>query len=128
MKKAFEKEMFYNYTFNWLWSNYPNQFEIRDLGYFVGYEMAETYFDQQEDKNAAIKTLIELDYDNTTAIDSFIDELKYFSKPIAQLRKEDEGSRPKVVSVLQIQNESQSVNPNTKQITFTFSELSLIHI
>lgn len=122
VKKAFEKEMFYNYTFNWLWSNYPNQFGVRDLSYFIGYEMAEKYYNQQQDKRAAIKTLIELDYADTDAIDSFIDDLQYFSKPIDVLRKDDAGSRPKVVSIQQFENGSNSVNPNTKRITFVFSE------
>ncbi len=122
VKEAFEKEMFYNYTFNWLWSNYPNQFGTRDLGYHIGYEMAETYVNSQADKEEAVKTLIELDYTDTDTIDKFIDDLNFFSKSIAELKEEDRGSRPKVATVKQFENGSQDVNPNIKQITFEFSE------
>jgi hypothetical protein len=76
----------------------------------------------QKDKKAAIKTLIELDYSDTESIDTFIDNLSYFSKPLAVLRKEDSGSRPKVVSIQQFENGNMSVDSNTKEITFVFSE------
>lgn len=44
VRETFEKEMFYEQTFEWLWSNSPNDFGIRDLGYYIGYSIAENYY------------------------------------------------------------------------------------
>ena len=40
VREKFEKEMFFQKTQDWLWSNSPNEFGVRDLGYYVGYAIA----------------------------------------------------------------------------------------
>lgn len=122
VKEKFEREMFYERTFEWMWSNAPNEFEIRDLGYYIGYEIAEKHYQNSRDKQEAIKELIELNYSKPTLIDSFIDQTGYFSKPIDILRKEDRALRPKVSRIKQFRNGSQNVDPDTKEITIVFSE------
>lgn len=120
--QAFEHEMFYERTNEWLWSNAPNQFEIRDLGYYIGYEICERHYESASDKKKAIEELIEIDYSKTKNVDAFIDETKVFTQPLTLLRAEDEKIRPKVMSIKQFQNNSKNVAPNTSRITIVFSE------
>ncbi len=122
VKAVFEQEMFYERTRDWLWSNSPNQFEVRDLGYYIGYEMSEGYYNNATNKRQAIKDLIELDYTNEKQVNVFIDQLNFFSKPLATLQKEYDAIRPTVVDIHPLKNYSTTVNPNTKQITLNFSQ------
>ena len=62
VKRVFENEMFYDWTFQWLWSNNsPKDFGVRDLGYYIGYEICQLHYDNSQDKKQAIKEMIELD-------------------------------------------------------------------
>ncbi|WP_166962227.1 hypothetical protein [Yeosuana marina] len=89
VKEKFEREMFYEKTYDWLWSNSPNEFGMRDLGYYIGYSIAESYYNQSSNKEKAIKELIELDYSNPKEVNILIDKSKFFSKTIEDLRKAD---------------------------------------
>lgn len=82
--------MFEEKTSKWMWSNAPNEFEVRDLGYYIGYAIAEKSYEQSDDKSMAIKKMIELDYNNSTEIDAFIDSTNFFTKSIDELRQEFE--------------------------------------
>ena len=122
VKRKFEAEMFYEKTYEWLWSSAPNEFDVRDLGYYIGYEIAEQHYEQANDKRLAIKELIEIDYSKPKRVDTFIDKTNFFSKSISLLRTEDKNRRPKVIAIKQFKNYQQNVHPNTKQITIEFSE------
>ncbi|PHS05156.1 MAG: hypothetical protein COA88_12755 [Kordia sp.] len=122
VRERFEKEMFYERTPDWLWSNSPNEFDVRDLGYYVGYAIAEKHYNKSPNKQQAIKELIELDYSKPKEIDDFIDRVDYFSKTIEELKKEDRENRPKVLKVQQFENGAENVDPEIKQITIEFSE------
>lgn len=122
VREQFEKEMFYERTYEWLWSNAPNNFGVRDLGYYIGYAIAEQHYQNSADKQQAIAQLIELDYSNAEAVDAFIDQTHFFSKPIADLRAEDSRHRPSVAGIQQFENGSTTVDPKTQQLTFRFSE------
>ena len=121
VRKRFEKEMFYERTSDWLWSSSPNEFGVRDLGYYVGYAIAEKHYNKSTNKQQAIKELIELDYSKPEEIDDFIDRVDYFSKTIEELQKEDRENRPKVLKVQQFENGAENVDPEIKQITVAFS-------
>ena len=122
VKETFEKEMFYERTYDWMWSNSPNKFNVRDLGYYIGYAIAEKYYEKSDDKEQAIASLIELDYEKSKEIDEFIDQLGFFSKSIEDLRKEDKKSRPSVINIVEFENGAANVDPNIKRITFQFSD------
>ena len=123
VRKKFEAELFYGYNRNeWLWSDDPNQFNVRDLGYYIGYQIAEINYNQATDKQAAIKEMIELDYHNESKIEDFVDRTHFFSKPLSVMYANFEKSRPTIVKVKPFENLSTSVNPNTKEITVEFSE------
>ncbi len=122
VKAKFEKDVFLrNKTYQWLWGDEENGFGVRDLGYYVGYEISERFYQSSENKKEAIASLIALDFSDEQAIEAFIDETKYFTKPIAQLREEFEERRPMVTKISELQNNATNINPNQKRITIHFS-------
>lgn len=122
VRAKFESEMFSRWFYNWIWNDMNNEFGVRDLGYYVGYAIAEKYYEQAADKKQAIKDLIELDYQNKEAVEALVDKSGYFSKPIAVLKKEYEESRPIVKGVQEFENGAQGVDPQLRQFTITFSK------
>ena len=122
VREKFEKEMFYgNNIHEWLWSDATNEFGVRDLGYYIGYQLCENYYNQAEDKKEAIKTMIELDYENESQIEAFIQKANFFSASLDELEKAYEARRPKVIGIKPFDNLSQKVSPKTKQLTIDFS-------
>lgn len=122
IKQEYEKEMFSPDIYNWLMNSSNNQFEMRDLGYFVGYAICKKYYDQSLDKKQAVKEMIELDYNDENALINFVQKTKYFDKPLSIYKSEYELKRPKIISIMPIENGSQNVNPNIKTFTLLFSE------
>ncbi|MEZ4984690.1 MAG: hypothetical protein R2795_06595 [Saprospiraceae bacterium] len=123
IRAVFEQEMFYpNNLYKWLHGNSPNEFGMRDLGYSVGYEICEHYYNQASDKMAAIKTMIELDYANEAEVEEFVRQSNYFSAPLEVIYENFEKSRPYVTSIKQFENKSQNVSPHIKEITVQFSQ------
>ncbi len=119
VKAKFEEEMFFEKGYEWLWSNAPNEFETRDLGYFIGYEIAEKYYLNASDKKAAIRRMIELDYTNSDDIDAFIDSIGYFSRPIQTIRDLSLAKRPVVDSISGLDTR---LNAGSRQLKVHFSE------
>ncbi|MFV0173782.1 hypothetical protein OBK14_05625 [Empedobacter falsenii] len=123
VRARFEQEMFYmNNLYKWLWGDSPNEFGVRDLGYYIGYQIAENYYNQAENKKYAIKELIELDYANNTVIEDYVTKSNYFSKSLEELQKDFESKRPTVLGIKQFNNYSKNVDPKTKEITINFFE------
>ncbi|WP_314241355.1 hypothetical protein [Empedobacter tilapiae] len=123
VRARFEQEMFtLNNLYKWLWGDSPNEFGVRDLGYYIGYQMAENYYNQAENKQNAIKELIELDYVNEAIIEDYVTKSNYFSKSLEELQKDYENSRPTVIGIKQFNNYNKNVDPKTKEITILFSE------
>ncbi len=123
VRKTFEKEMYniHNQS-DWLYSNAPNDFNVRDLGYYIGYSICELYYNGQEDKKAAIKKMIELNYEDEEEIGAFVDGTKFFSKPLDELYEDFESRRPQCVQIEPPINDAKKVSTSTKKITATFSE------
>ncbi|AEV31785.1 hypothetical protein Oweho_0772 [Owenweeksia hongkongensis DSM 17368] len=122
IREVYETEMFYNNNlYKWLDGNAPNEFGMRDLGYYVGYQICENYYQQADDKGSAIKTMIELDYTDEAAVEDFVAKSNYFSKPLDVLYQKFEEKRPTVIAIKQFENNSKSVSPDTKEITIEFS-------
>lgn len=123
VRKTFEEELFYgNNTYQWLWGDAPNDFGVRDLGYYIGYQLSELYFEKATDKKAAIKKLIELDYTNETEIENFVNGTGFFSASLEVLYQQYQIKRPTVVGIAPFGNNDQNVSAKTNQITITFSE------
>ena len=114
VREVFKRDMFGSYVGFWLWSNQPNEFEMRDLGYAVGYAIAEGYHAQADDKQKAIADLIELDYQDPEAVDALVEASGYFERPVSELRAE----APRVVEVEGLADE---LAPGRHTLTLVFS-------
>ncbi|WP_294302122.1 hypothetical protein [uncultured Sphingomonas sp.] len=77
IKARFMAEMAGDDYANWLWNSASNPFGVSDVGYFVGYRIAQKYYDAAYDKRRAVKTLIELPYNDPAAIRAFVDRTGY---------------------------------------------------
>jgi hypothetical protein len=122
IKAAFEKEMFSSSMANWLYNSPNNPFKMRDLGYYVGYAICEQFYNLSKDKRAAIKEMIELDYNKEEDLIAFVEKSKYFAQPLAVYKEAFEKSRPQVIGIKEFENNSQNVSVNTKTVTLYFSQ------
>lgn len=121
--EKFESDMFKPTSiYNWLWNPPDNEFGTSDLGYFVGYQIASTFYESASDKKLAIKKLIELDYNNEKEVEDLVNSTKVFSVKLEEIEKEYESLRPTVKSIRQFENNSQQVDPSIKEITVEFSK------
>lgn len=107
---------------NWLWGQNNNQLKVRDLGYYIGYEIAERYYNANKNKSAAIKTLIELDYTNETAVELLVDQSKLLPASLEKLYQAYEQQRPTILKISPFNNGSSTVEPGLTSITIYFSE------
>jgi len=117
VRKAFALDMFGSFPSPWLWSNAENEFGVRDLGYYVGYAIAERYYEQAEDQRQAIANLIELDYRDPAAVDAVVDAAGYFNRPVGELRAE----APRVLRVEGIEHGARDLAPGPRRLTIEFS-------
>ena len=109
-------------NYNWLWGENRNDLKIRDLGYYIGYEISERYYNSSKDKAKAIKTLIELDYHNEKEMEQIVDASKLFPKSVKKLNQDYEKQRPTVLTISGFKNGSKKVKSGLRDITITFSE------
>ncbi|MEG2102245.1 MAG: Ig-like domain-containing protein [Flavobacterium sp.] len=109
-------------NYNWLWGENRNDLKIRDLGYYIGYEISERYYNLSKDKAKAIKTLIELDYHNEKEMEQIVDASKLFPKSVKKLNQDYEKQRPTVLTISGFKNGSKKVKSGLRDITITFSE------
>jgi hypothetical protein len=123
IRTAFAKQAGSPHWNDWLYNDFGNDFGVRDLGYYMGYAMCESYYDQAADKQAAIARMIELDYTDTTAVETFINESGYFDEPVDSLKADFERNRPYVTGIREVRAGSmESVDPGLTQLTVEFSE------
>lgn len=116
IKAKFELEMFSPNLYNWIWNSPDNEFGMRDLAYYVGYKICEDYYNISQDKQQAIKEMIELDYSNENELIKFVEKSAYFDKPLKSYKEAYEKSRPKVKSVDRIENK---INDDVLTIHFS---------
>lgn len=109
-------------NYNWLWGQNRNDLKVRDLGYFIGYEISERYYNLSKDKSKAIKTLIELDFQNEKEVEKIVDASKLFPESLEKLNQNYEKQRPTVLSVSPFKNGSPKVKSGLTEITIVFSE------
>lgn len=122
VRKKFEEDMFkMNNTYDWLWSDRKNEFDMRDLGYYIGYEICERFYQKAEDKQQAIKTMIELDYENEEQIEAFVNGSGFFSASLEELYQNFDSRRPQVTAIGPFENGAQDVSPSNRQLELYFS-------
>ncbi|HEY0246377.1 MAG TPA: Ig-like domain-containing protein [Mucilaginibacter sp.] len=121
IREVFASQIFSPNDGFWLYSNAENEFGVRDLGYYVGYAICEDYYNKAKNKQQAIKEMIELDYNNETALSQFVDQSGYFSQPVQALKTEYEKNRPVVTGIKPFKNNATDVSPADTRITVEFS-------
>lgn len=85
---AFEADIGDEDFSDWIWNSPDNAFGVRDLGYFVGYAIAEAYVKLAPDRDAAIRELVGLDYQDPESVRKIVDQSAVFSQPIATFFEE----------------------------------------
>ena len=106
---------------NWLWGENRNELKVRDLGYYIGYEICERYYNLSKDKTKAIKELIELDFKNEKEVERIVDTTKVLPKSLEELYNDYDKQRPTVVSITPFENGSLKVKSGIIQMSVTFS-------
>ena len=92
------------------------------MGYYIGYEICERYYNLSKDKSKAIKELIELDYTNEKEVQRIVDITKLLSKSLEELYNDYEKQRPTVIKLTPFENGSQEVKSGLTKIKIIFSE------
>ena len=110
-------------NYNWLWGENRNELKERDLGYYIGYEISERYYNLCNDKIKAIKDLIELDFYNEKEIVRIVDASGFLPKLLADIKNDYELKRPIVINVSEFKNGSTTVSPTINTMTINFSEV-----
>lgn len=88
VRNAFIRDMFTGDPYNWLWGENQNELKVRDLGYYIGYEICERYVAKASDKKGAIKALFAIDFSSDASMDSIIDAAGYFPQPMITYRQQ----------------------------------------
>ncbi|MFD2833538.1 hypothetical protein [Gramella sp. AN32] len=123
IKEAFSKEMFSPHFNNWLWNDSNNKFKMRDLAYYVGYSIAKNFYLKSNEKNEAVKEMIELDYADQEELMRFVNQSEYFQKGLEKYEKDFNSNRPIIKEILPFDNGCQQVDPKTEKITINFSSI-----
>lgn len=76
LKEKFKTEMFSNDLSNWLY-NGTQKVEVADLGYYIGYEICKSYYNQADDKMKAVKDIVDLNYSDDNAVEEFLKRSKF---------------------------------------------------
>lgn len=123
LNKFMEDIFNFNNVWNWMWNKNENELGEDDLGYYIGYEICERFYQQSSDKKAAIKTLIELDYSNDSAFAVLVDGTGFLPMTVEQITTKYNSLLPKVVSIKEFTNGSKNVSAALKTVTIEFSEV-----
>ena len=110
-----------SHNYNWIWGENRNDFKIRDLGYYIGYEIAERHYAKASDKTKAIANLIELDYSDEKAVARLVDDTKLFPEALSKLNADYESRRPTVVLVEPLEG-GNKLRPGKTWLKIVFSE------
>lgn len=121
--KQYLKDLFIiSNNFNWIWGTNTNELKVRDLGYYIGYEISERYYNLSKNKEKAIKELIELDFTNEKEVERIVDMTRFFPKTLQELNNDYEKQRPTIIAITPFKNGSKKVKHGITKITVTFSE------
>jgi len=123
LKKQFKEEMFVDDFSNWLY-NGGQKGEAADLGYFIGYEICKSYYNQAKNKKQAIKDIIELNYQDEKAVENFLRKSGFYEEGFDknQLLKEYEKKQPYIVKIEPFENGSTNVDSSIKEFRIIFSK------
>lgn len=78
--KIFKQEMYTQELKKWIRNIEHPSFNVKELGYFMGYSICKSYYNNAIDKQKAIKEIMELDYSNQKQLNEFLKNSKYQEK------------------------------------------------
>jgi len=122
LKDQFKQEMYTRYSGNWLY-NGSRSTTVADLGYFMGYAICKSYYNHATDKKKAVKEIIELNYSDTSALDKFFVDSKFYDETFDKqaLIASFEKNRPRVIAINPLTADS-LVDASTKVFDIVFSQ------
>jgi hypothetical protein len=122
LKAQFKQEMFSTFYTNWLY-NGSSAKTVADLGYFMGYAICKSYYQQASNKSKAVKEIIELNYSNYRSVEQFLKKARYYPEGFDKdlLRLNFEIKRPRVLRLEPFSNQETSVDPDAKEMKIIFS-------
>lgn len=122
LKEQFKAEMFTTAYEDWLYNGSAAK-DMADLGYYMGYAICRSYYKNAKDKKKAVAEIIELNYADTAAVESFLLRSKYYKEKIDKqaLLQAYEAKRPYVVRMEPFANGDSMVNADITEIRFVFS-------
>jgi len=122
LKESFKIDMFGNDISNWLYNGTDKK--NADLGYFMGYVICKSYYQNQVDKTKAIKDLIELNYQDSLQVEDFLVKSKYYKEHLDResLLKKFNSLQPYIVSLSPDIDSKTDVDASLTELTFNFSQ------
>lgn len=122
LKQKLKEEMFSGSYINWLY-NGGQKGKTADLGYYMGYEICKSYYNNARDKTKAIQEIIELDYNNKKEITQFLRRSGFYEEGFnkKKLMKSYEAKQPFIVKFMPFENGATNVSPKTKEFVIEFS-------
>jgi len=120
--KKFKEDIFFYRLSDWLWGENRNELVMRDLGYYIGYEISERYYTTASNKSQAIYDLINLDYTNEKAVEAIVDNAKIFDVPLSKMWDDYNALRPIVSNINPLNKEINTIPSGIIKLSITFSE------
>jgi len=120
VRAVFEQELFSPWRDRWIWNDTTGPFPVRDLGYYVGYAMAQRHFAQSNDTARALATMLTLNAEDSTAVQAFVERSGWLTRPLSELRRSFDAARPRVTHISEFANGNTAVDPATSTITLHF--------
>lgn len=122
LKARFKTFMFSGTMNEWLYNG--GNVAHPDLGYFMGYQICQSYYRKSKDKKLAIKEIITLNYGNRDALLDFLRQSGYYNEAInkEQLMKEFGAKQPELLSLSPDIRLKDSVDSSLSELSFNFSE------
>ncbi|WP_052732445.1 DUF2268 domain-containing putative Zn-dependent protease [Hymenobacter terrenus] len=123
LREAFKQDMFSKVCGPWLY-NGTNASTVADLGYFVGYRINKAYYTKAKDKRQALKKIVELNYADSAAVETFLQQSGYYpegwNKP--ELAAALEAKKPILVNTTPFENGAEAVEASAKELVLHFSQ------
>jgi hypothetical protein len=122
VKEQFKADMYTPRINKWLYNGTTEA--VGDLGYFMGAVICRSYYNNAKNKAEAIKQIIELNYSDAAAVDSFLTASGYFPEKInkQELMQAYDKKRPVVQSIKPFANGDTLVDASLNTFTIAFSE------
>lgn len=122
LNELFKVDMFSTALSRWLYNG--TAVEHADLGYFMGYNICKAYYQKSSSKKQAVKDIIELNYPNEQAVESFLTKSGYYLGPLQKdsLLKQFEARRPYVMHLSPDVNLHKDISAALTDLTINFSE------